>query len=433
MHLYRDSDSSSFDEDDLESENRQLLAGVRIEPASQQYSSPLPKRGRDGAVGAYYDNDLLEKSKSCCCRRRNRSRAAIKGDRLCGCGCPCICTGSQRCCGCLCRNSWTQNLCSILVGATVGVAVFWGTTFVLYAISVNNIASLVCGALLLVISCTMAIRAANPFNGATETAKVFTLAFTVVLFLAAIFCFLLDKKVILMSKVVKIPLYTVVNVALTFAITFPFSGLIHAISFDFCIRRRKLSTRDINSDTDYESAVDEINRRPNSRQTCTMFTASVLLGLYYGIIFGLLDIEDALPPNAEGRIFYEAIASVTAEAHTFALDRCVAFCILRHGVDVLGYCWFASIVCAKQGILPSRRHSCWSFSGHDVHITEARGSSRTIRWITSASHGQSVDYPVYRHVCEKTEHQNADVTVSSINNGGRNYCFSLLLASISKQ
>ena len=108
-----------------------------------------------------------------------------------------------------------------------------------------------------------------------------------------------------------------------------------------------------------------------------------------------------------------------------------------YAMESMSYCWFASIVCAKQGILPSRRHSCWSFSGHDVHITEARGSSRTIRWITSASHGQSVDYPVYRHVCEKTEHQNADVTTSSIKNiwrpSGSKLLLSLLLASISKQ
>ena len=109
---------------------------------------------------------------------------------------------------------------------------------VLYAISVNAVASVVCGCALLAISCTMAIRAANPFNEFTDTAKLFTLAFSVVLFLAAIFCFLLDKKVILMARKVKVPLYSVVNIALTFAITFPVSGFVHAVAFDYLLCRK---------------------------------------------------------------------------------------------------------------------------------------------------------------------------------------------------
>ena len=102
-------------------------------------------------------------------------------------------------------------------------------------------------------------------------------------------------KVILMAKMVKVPLYTVVNIALTFAITFPFSGLLHAISFDYllcgsakcgcCCRRFcccccRAVAKDSNA-----LAADEINRRPNSQQTCTMFTASVVLGLSVHILF----------------------------------------------------------------------------------------------------------------------------------------------------
>ncbi len=216
-----------------------------------------------------------------------------------------------------------------------------------------------------------------------------------------------------------------VNTALTFAMAFPFSGVLHALAFDClvhrssagryccccccsggggggddgggccqrcrrcllrtlccccCCRRRKLDAESdggsgsaksasassssasaqsppsssqqqrlrnkrrsdsYGSEWDAEdgragalAAHDEINRRPNSLQTCTVLTASLLLGLYDGVVFGLLDVEDALPADREGRIFHDALISATAEAHALALDRCVFLKILNVWVAV---------------------------------------------------------------------------------------------------
>ncbi len=202
MHLYHEEDSSddvSSDDQFAAAEQRQLLAHVRINSrdlfgGETGGGAPTPSPGggkRGGPNGAdHHHHARGQPPQSCCC---------------------CAGGGCKRntCCGCLCRNTCKQNVCSVVVGALLGVAVYWGTTCVLYAISVNAVASVVCGCSLLVISCTIAVRAANPFTESTETAKLFTLAFTVVLFLAAIFCFLLDKKVILMERRVKVPLYVV--------------------------------------------------------------------------------------------------------------------------------------------------------------------------------------------------------------------------------
>lgn len=235
------------------------------------------------------------------------------------------------CCSCILRNSIRHTLSAILIGSIAGVLVFWGTTCALYIISVNELASMIFGFLLLAISCNVAIHTANPFTEVSMVTRLFTLAFAVILLLASIFCFLLDKKVILMAKSVKVPLYSVVNVALTFAISFPFSILSHTLVFDYILWRKKNRKRKENENKGLGGASDAypmnsgmkamLNRRPNSGQTCTIFCASFILGIFYGTIFGLLDIEDAIPADHEGEIFIEALVSKTAEAHSLALDR----------------------------------------------------------------------------------------------------------------
>ena len=97
----------------------------------------------------------------CCCRSKQQQQPMQRPRSRC---CRLVC-GCYACfCPCLIRNTCCQNLASIVVGGVLGVAVFWGTTCALYAISVSAWASAIFGCSLLAISCTVAIRAANPFR-----------------------------------------------------------------------------------------------------------------------------------------------------------------------------------------------------------------------------------------------------------------------------
>lgn len=194
MDLYEGSESSS-DYDEPDEEQKLLRHEVRVN--GQRHATPQQfAHSHSGAAfsGDTHETDPNDKLGRCWCKCRSHDKHKHRDSA--GSGHRCergVC--HSRCCGCFCRNTWKQNLCSVAVGSLVGVAVFWGTTCALYAISVNAVASIVCGCTLLAISCVVAVRAANPFNDFSDTAKLFTLAFSIVLFLAAIFCLLLDKKV----------------------------------------------------------------------------------------------------------------------------------------------------------------------------------------------------------------------------------------------
>ena len=194
MDLYEGSESSSdFDEP---AEEQKLLSQEVVRVNGQRRATPRQFAHSRNEAALRRENRETDSSDTagqcwCKCRRHDKRKngdgagLAHRPGGLC----------HSRCCGCFCRNTWKQNFCSVAVGSLVGIAVFWGTTCALYAISVNAVASIVCGCTLLVISCVVAVRAANPFNDFSDTAKLFTLAFSIVLFLAAIFCLLLDKKV----------------------------------------------------------------------------------------------------------------------------------------------------------------------------------------------------------------------------------------------
>ena len=106
--------------------------------------------------------------------------------------------------------------------------------------------------------------------------KYFVVGFALMVFAAGVFCFVLEKNwFTTLTPASKVPMYALLGGALAFALTFTIVDLLNLVSAR-CGGGASPHTPIVASST----------------QICVVLLASLCCGLYLGVLFGSLDIED---------------------------------------------------------------------------------------------------------------------------------------------
>jgi hypothetical protein len=171
-------------------------------------------------------------------------------------------------------------------GALLGLCVSFLVNEALYEISVNGFFAVVFGSALLFMGGLILYRvSALSWQGESSSAKksastYFVMAFAVLVVVAGLFCFFLEKDWFkFISPSAKIPMYTLLGVALWFALTFSIMDLFNFVGQYLVLRLSK-----------GRRLWQPIVSTP--LQICLVLAVAVLLGLFFGIVFGSFDVED---------------------------------------------------------------------------------------------------------------------------------------------
>ena len=137
-------------------------------------------------------------------------------------------------------------------------------------------------AMAVVISCRASSKMKESSSIKRSEHRCFVMTFALIVLLAAVFCVLLDKKwVHWISFEEKIPLYCIVGVALQVVLTFSFLDILNAF-LGFVCRSQK----------DDKTKKRRVRVVTSPSQICLVLVVTVALGLVFGIVFGMYDVED---------------------------------------------------------------------------------------------------------------------------------------------
>lgn len=167
-----------------------------------------------------------------------------------------------------------KSIVSFFVGAAIGVIIAIVVANSLVEISLTYVFSIIFGIALILLSLALGWRI---WTSVTETSKrIFLLFFAFLVFLSGIFSFVLEKNLVHIPPSGKIPMYTVLGVALSFALTFSITEFLNMGICDRCCN------------TDFEN-------HPligSKRQVFIIFSGTLLMGAIFGVLFGTIDVEN---------------------------------------------------------------------------------------------------------------------------------------------
>mmetsp|Transcript_9213 Transcript_9213/g.18117 ORF Transcript_9213/g.18117 Transcript_9213/m.18117 type:complete len:253 (+) Transcript_9213:2635-3393(+) len=184
-----------------------------------------------------------------------------------------------------------QAVAGALGGALLGICVSILVNHAMLEISVNGFFSAVFGCSLILMGLLILYRVnALSWQSGVETGRpaqktmstYFVMLFACLVVLAGLFCFMLEKDWFQgISPTLKVPMYMLLGVALWFALTFSIMDLFNFVG-QYCVvklsRGRRL----------WQPLVS------TPIQISTVLFVAVMLGLFFGIVFGTLDVEDDL-------------------------------------------------------------------------------------------------------------------------------------------
>ena len=159
---------------------------------------------------------------------------------------------------------------------------------VLYSISTTPGVSIAVAGLLFAMAVVISCRASSKMRESSSMQRTehrcFVMAFALIVLLAAVFCVLLDKHwVHWISFEEKIPLYCVVGVALQVVLTFSFLDILNAFLNLVCRSQKHGSS---------SSKKKRLRVVSSPSQICLVLVVTVAMGLVFGIVFGVYDVED---------------------------------------------------------------------------------------------------------------------------------------------
>ena len=159
---------------------------------------------------------------------------------------------------------------------------------VLYSISTTPGVSIAVAGLLFAMAVVISCRASSKMRESSSMQRTehrcFVMAFALIVLLAAVFCVLLDKHwVHWISFEEKIPLYCVVGVALQVVLTFSFLDILNAFLNLVCRSQKHDSS---------SSKKKRLRVVSSPSQICLVLVVTVAMGLVFGIVFGVYDVED---------------------------------------------------------------------------------------------------------------------------------------------
>jgi len=144
----------------------------------------------------------------------------------------------------------------------------------LVEISITPVFSIVFGSAFFILGAAILYRV---FTSLTENDKrTIMIIFALLVFASSAFSFLLEKDWVPLPPAAKIPMYAVVGLSLSFALTFSFTEFINMGICDRCCK------------TDFEN-------NPvigSKKQIFLIFAGAFTLGTALGVMFGVIDVED---------------------------------------------------------------------------------------------------------------------------------------------
>mmetsp|Transcript_86970 Transcript_86970/g.241186 ORF Transcript_86970/g.241186 Transcript_86970/m.241186 type:complete len:236 (+) Transcript_86970:73-780(+) len=173
----------------------------------------------------------------------------------------------------------TRKLCLLAVstamGAALGAFVSMITNFALVEISVSPMFSVYFGGLFILVGCLILWRVAS--HEAAEPLplpKLHLAVFAGIIVLSGFLCFLLDRKMFVgLRPWMKVPLYTVLGSAVSFAMTF---AIVDVLNYVVGLCQASLAKPIVES----------------AHQVSLVLCVSLAMGMAFGFTFGVLDVAD---------------------------------------------------------------------------------------------------------------------------------------------
>jgi len=162
-----------------------------------------------------------------------------------------------------------------VVGAALGAFVSMITNLALVEISVSLVFSAYFGGLFILVGCLIFWRvSSHQALDPLPMPKIYLSIFAGVIVLSGFLCFLLDRKVFVgLRPWMKVPLYTILGSAVSFAMTFAIVDVLNYI-VGHC-------------QTSVSKPIVE-----SAQQVMLVLLVSLAMGLAFGFTFGVLDVED---------------------------------------------------------------------------------------------------------------------------------------------
>jgi len=164
------------------------------------------------------------------------------------------------------------KICAFIGGGTIGVLVSWVVNCTLAEISLNSFFSLYFGILFAGIGMLILVRVCNSKTTERRMQPILV-TFALLVITSGILCTALDQQWFHFSATVKVPLYAIVGMSVCFAFTFSFLDMIN-LMIGMCNN-------------------EEVKALVESRQQVNLILgSSMAMGAAFGLIFGLMDVED---------------------------------------------------------------------------------------------------------------------------------------------
>lgn len=164
---------------------------------------------------------------------------------------------------------------SSLVGGGLGVVISMVVNSALIEISISPFFSTYFGVLFILVGCLILWRVvSHEATDPMQMKKVHLAVFAGIIILSGMLCFMLDRRLFQgLAPWMKVPLYTVLGLAVAFALTFSIVDLLNYV-LGFC--RSSMSKPIVES----------------SQQVYLVLCVSLAMGCVFGFTFGYLDVED---------------------------------------------------------------------------------------------------------------------------------------------
>jgi len=161
-----------------------------------------------------------------------------------------------------------------LLSGLFGVLVAEVVANSLVEISITPVFSIVFGAAFFVLGVAILYRVLTSLT--EQDKRGVMIAFSALVFASSACSFLLERDWVPLPPVAKIPMYAVVGLSLSFALTFSFTEFINMGLCDKCCR------------TDFENNPIIAKKK----QIFLIFAGAIIMGSILGVMFGVIDVEN---------------------------------------------------------------------------------------------------------------------------------------------
>uniref|UniRef100_A0A7S2XBQ2 Transmembrane protein n=1 Tax=Lotharella oceanica TaxID=641309 RepID=A0A7S2XBQ2_9EUKA len=181
------------------------------------------------------------------------------------------------------RGQMISMAVSVASGAVLGMVISFTVNCTLVEISVNAFFAVYFGVLFCLISGWMLYRVST----GEHPRPILLGSFSGLVMLAGLLCFFLESNwVVSLSRGAKVPLYSILGIAVTFALLFSIIDLVNYCYGSF-------------------SSVPGKALVETEMQVLLIVATATILGFLFGLVFGLLDVEDADYVNLRGALLQQ--------------------------------------------------------------------------------------------------------------------------------